>query len=482
MTQHSEEQKRRQLKPSLSTSSVFAIALGSSIGWGAFILPGDWIKTAGPFGAMIGLLIGAIIMMIIAANYGILIEKHPVSGGGFTYAYLAGGKIWAFVAGWFLSLGYISIVALNASAFSLLLKFLLPDIMQQGYLYTVAGWDVFLPEVIVSSILIILFAVLNTFGTAFSGKLQFYFSMALLIGVFALGGFTFQFATEPLANMAPLFKESQPIWVSIILILAIAPWAYVGFDNVPQAAEEFDFSPKKAAGLMIFSLAATFLVYAIMIGVTSWSFAAGDLPEDSLWLTGTIINKLLGTTGVVVLAIAIMMGIFTGLNGFYMSSSRLLFAMARARALPNFFRTLSKRKKTPLWGIWFVTLMTLPTPWLGRQALTWIVDMSSMGVSVAYFFASLAAFRLLAWRADHTQRPARPLYKLFAIIGMIASLAFLALLLVPASPASLSTPSYILLAGWVVMGIIFYLIIQKRYNSLTAEETEHYILGKELQQ
>ncbi len=482
MDKKSKEQQRRQLKPSLSASSVFAIALGSSVGWGAFILPGDWIQTAGPIGAMIGLFIGALVMMVIASSYGVMIQKFPVSGGGFTYAYIAGGKIWAFIAGWFLSLGYISIVALNASAFSLLLKFLAPEFMHQYYLYTVAGWDVYLPEVVIASSLIILFAVLNTVGTELSGKIQFIFSIALVLGVIVLGGVTFVLGETPFANMQPVFNESQSILVSIVLILAIAPWAYVGFDNVPQAAEEFAFSHKKATWLMIFSLFSTFIVYAIMIGVTSWSFPSWMLPENSLWLTGELVYGMLGTAGIYILAVAIMMGIFTGLNGFYMSSSRLLFAMARARALPNFFRTLTKKKKTPVWGIWFVTIIALPMPWFGRQALEWIVDMSSLGVSVAYFFASLAAFKVLAWRQHARGLEIAPVRKGLALFGMMASLIFIGLLLIPASPASLSTPSYGLLLGWIVLGMIFYIAIRKRYNSLTAEETEHYILGESMQE
>src|SRR5699024_623771 len=154
------ENRRRKLTKSLKPSWVFAIALGSSVGWGALILPGDWIAQSGPVGAMIGLLIGAIIMMIIASSYGVMIKKFQVSGGGFTNAFISAGKIWAFVCGWFLSRGYISIVALNASAFSLLLKYLMPGFMKQYYLYSVAGWDVYLPEVIISSLLIITFALL----------------------------------------------------------------------------------------------------------------------------------------------------------------------------------------------------------------------------------------------------------------------------------------------------------------------------------
>ncbi|MFD1205271.1 MULTISPECIES: APC family permease [Sporosarcina] len=472
--------RRRKLQKTLKPSWVFAIALGSSVGWGAFILPGDWIKDSGPLGAIIGLLIGALLMMVIASSYGVMIKKFPVSGGGFTYAFIAAGKVWAFICGWFLSLGYISIVALNASAFTLLLKFLMPGLMKTHYLYTIAGWDVYMPEVLIASFLILLFAFINTTGANISGRIQFYFSVLLVGGVVLLGLFTFGFAEQPLENIKPYFSGKQSILTSILVIVAIAPWAYVGFDNVPQAAEEFRFSPRKATMLIVASLFTSFLIYAIMIGLTSWTFPemAGN---SNLWPTGDIVFLSLGRVGLVIMSIAIIMGIFTGLNGFYMSSSRLLFSMARARALPNLFRKIEKKKKTPIWGIWFVALITLPMPWFGRQALTWIVDMSSTGVSVAYLFTCLAAFKVLAWKAEPAGREVAPVKKALSLIGIIASIAFLLLLLIPVSPAALSAPSYILLLCWGIGGGIFYMAMKKRYNSLTQEETEYYMLGKTIE-
>lgn len=474
--------KRRKLSRTLKPSWVFAIALGSSVGWGAFILPGDWIKESGPFGAIIGLFIGALVMMIIASSYGVMIKKFPVSGGGFTYAFIAAGKSWAFICGWFLSLGYISIVALNASAFTLLLKFLAPGFMNRSYLYTVAGWDVFLPEIIISSALILIFALINSTGTSVSGRIQFYFSILLIVGVILLGGFTLFSAEQPLENMKPFFNGNQSILTSILMILAIAPWAYVGFDNVPQSAEEFKFSPRKATMLIVASLFTSFLIYATMISLTAWTFAKPtDVADGNLWLTGEVVFAALGIVGLVVMAIAIIMGIFTGLNGFYLSSSRLLFSMARARALPHVFRTITKKNQTPIWGIWFVALITLPTPWFGRQALSWIVDMSSTGVSVAYFFTCFAAYKVLAWKQESSGKEFAPFRKSLAMIGMFASLVFLTLLLLPISPASLPTPSYILLIVWAAIGCVFYAIIRKRYNSLEQEETEYYILGRTLE-
>ena len=49
-----------RLQKSLKPHWVVAIALGSAVGWGAFVLPVDWMDTAGPLGALMGLAIGAL--------------------------------------------------------------------------------------------------------------------------------------------------------------------------------------------------------------------------------------------------------------------------------------------------------------------------------------------------------------------------------------------------------------------------------------
>ena len=48
-----------------------------------------------------------------------------------------------------------------------------------------------------------------------------------------------------LENLQPLTNEHSGWLTSIVAIVAVAPWAYVGFDNIPQTAEEFNFSPNK---------------------------------------------------------------------------------------------------------------------------------------------------------------------------------------------------------------------------------------------
>ena len=55
----------------------------------------------------------------------------------------------------------------------------------------------------------------------------------------------------------------------MIAVVAIAPWAFVGFDSIPQAAEEFNFSPKKANGIMIITIVFGAFVYIAVNTVTA---------------------------------------------------------------------------------------------------------------------------------------------------------------------------------------------------------------------
>ncbi|MBX0357549.1 APC family permease [Halobacillus sp. Nhm2S1] len=482
------DRERKKLDKSLKPHWVWAIAFGSAIGWGAFVLPTDWIAQAGPVGVVIGLSLGAVLMMIIGVSYGFLIEKFPVTGGEFAYAYIGFGRTYAFVAGWFLTLGYICIVALNASALALLAKFLFPSFIQTGNMYTVAGYDVSIIQVAIASAALIVFALLNIRGASFSGQTQFIFSLILILGIALLALGALWTEGPSITNITPAFSPDKSVIASIVTILAIAPFAYVGFDNIPQAAEEFDFAPQKAFRLIIWSLLAAGLAYSAMILITASTMPWQELLQQiertqSVWGTGDAIQSYLGRIGVWLIALSVCMGIFTGLNGFYISASRLTFAMGRARILPGLFRKLHPEYRTPYVGILFTMGICLIAPWFGREALLWVVDMSSTGVAIAYFFCTATAYKFFHWKEDpstsNQKATVDPLRKFLSLIGMLSSLCFLALLLIPWSPASLGRESYIALAIWIFIGVIFYLLNYKRYRHIDRKEMNYLILEKE---
>ncbi|WP_418129291.1 APC family permease [Staphylococcus sp. HKU1] len=466
---------RGDLKQNLSEKFVWAIAYGSCIGWGAFILPGDWIHKAGPIASAIGIVIGALLMILIAVSYGALVERFPVSGGAFAFSFLGFGRYVSFFSSWFLTFGYICVVALNATAFSLLIKFLMPGVLEHGKLYTIAGWDVYITEILIASVLLIIFMFIAIKGTSVSGSLQYYFCVTMVVTIVLLFIGSFFGHGFSLDNLQPLKSEKQGWFLSIISIVAIAPWAYVGFDNIPQTAEEFDFSPNKTFKLIVYSLLAAAFTYVLMLLYTGWLHSKSSGKSD-LWLTGAVTQSAFGYIGLAILAIAIIMGIFTGLNGFLMSSSRLLFSMGRSGIMPSMFSKLHRKYKTPYVAIIFLVAITLIAPWLGRTALTWIVNMSSSGVSIAYLVTCLSAVRLFSY--DKNSPTYAPIYKTFAIIGSIMSLAFLILLLVPFSPAGLSMPSYIALAGWFLIGLIFFIIRYPKLKKMDNDTLSKLILNK----
>ncbi|MEN1967357.1 APC family permease [Lentibacillus sp. N15] len=474
--------EREELQRTLKPHWVWAIALGSSIGWGAFVQPTVWMQDGGPLGVMIGFSIGALLMMLIAVSYGFLIQSFPVSGGEFAYAFVSLGRTHAFICGWFLTLGYVCIVALNASAFTLMFKFVFPKVIENLHMYQIAGWDVYGTEVIIASVALLLFGYMNFRGTGLTGRMQFIFCCIMLIGVLAITLLVGGSPETSFANMQPLFPTGTTSFAAIISIVAIAPWAFVGFDNVPQAAEEFNFSTKKAFSLIVLALFFSGLLYVFMVGVTAmatpWDALAA---QNNLWGTADAITGVLGTFGLVILVTALCMGIFTGLNGFIISSSRLLFAMSRAKILPDMFSKIHPKYKTPYVSIIFTVILAMFAPWFGREALTWVVDMSSIGVSIAYFYTCYTAFIIFKWSMDSGFNPSKhvisPVKKFFALVGMLASITFVLLLLIPGSPAFLGIQSRIALIAWIVLGAVFYLAKRKEFNKIPTEELNYLILG-----
>lgn len=88
-------------------------------------------------------------------------------------------------------------------------------------------------------------------------------------------------------------------------------------------------------------------------------------------------------------------GDFTGMNGFFMTSSRLLFGMARAKMLPSAFEKVHPEHKTPSICVGFTMIICCICPFFGREVIGWVVDMCSVGTAFGYFFTCAGAYILL---------------------------------------------------------------------------------------
>ena len=479
-----QQEKRTTLEKTLNPANIWAIALGSIIGWGAFIQAPNWmVKAGGPLPLVIGFIIGGLMMIVVGRSYAYMISKYPVSGGEFAYAYAGFGEKASFICGWMLSIGYFGIVALNATAVPVLFSIITPGLLQFGHLWTIAGWPVYFGEVVVSLILIWIMGFVNYRGVKSTGNLQLALCALLCAAVLFIVcgiGITGNFSLQ---NLTPAANQSGiPFWKGVLLIIALAPFLYVGFDCIPQAAEEFNFPHSKTFLLICSAIATGALIYiglAIMpAAVIPWQDmvnlqnAAGG-PES--WRTGAIIKQALGTSGTVFVVIAVLAGMFTGINGFYLSSSRLLFGMARARMMPKWFSYVHPKYKTPSHNIVFVMLICSIAPFFGREVLNWVVDMAAVGTGVGYFFTCASAFVIVS--KDLVTKSPDDISPFVAGTGAAISLAIISLMVVPGMPAFLSIPCWCAFGVWIVIGVICYTLGMQRFRQTTSGMSRYLILG-----
>ncbi|MBO5709640.1 MAG: APC family permease [Bacteroidales bacterium] len=450
-------EKRVKLRKVMSPVDVWGLALGAIIGWGCFVLPGTtFLPKAGPAGTAMGMLIGALLIIVIAISYGYLIRNYPLSGGEFVYTKEAIGKRNAFVCGWAMILAYWSLIPLNATALALISRYLFPGIIQQGFLYQIAGWDVYAGEVVLASVAIIVMALINIRGIKQAAWMQTAIALTL-VGCILIITFLV-FSVSDWSNMNPGFPDGRRWWRGVFSIVAMAPWAFIGFDCIPQSAEEYNFSHKKSTFIMISAIVVAAILYIAVCAVT----AVGVEPWQELlerrnnWPTGFVVRNTIGLAGIIVLGIAMFCAVVSGMNAFYISTSRLMYAMANEGSLPKWFGKLSRKYGTPINAIIFTMVMSLFAPWFGREILIWIVDMTSVGAAIVFAYTTASA-AIIGKRNGHLKNTVT------GIIGCIFSLFFLSLLVIPGMPGYLSFQSRIVLLIWIAIGVAFYFIIRKSY-------------------
>ena len=478
-----------ELRRELSPSHVWAIAFGCIIGWGSFINPGKkFLPNSGVAGTAIAMFLGAVVMVIIACSYAYMVPKYPKAGGEFTFTKMCFGKPAAYLCGWFLVAAYLTNVPMNSTAIGLIVDGIdgSADILKWGFHYQIAGFDVWLGEMILAMAVLILFGWLNIIGVQKAGFVQKILAVLLAVSAFTLFVAALISAKAKGINMKPVWgfdkaaaiaanattaeinayahKGTGGIASAILATFAIAPWAFVGFDTIPQAAEEFNFSYKKVMKIMTVAIAFGFFVYTSNNTVAA--AALKNWPERVMagdWVLLIAAEEMLGVFGKVLIGVGVSCAVLSGIMGFYLASSRLMYSMSRDGFLPEWFGKLDEKYHTPKNAMIFCIIISLSGPILGREALGWFVDMSAIGASIGYFFTSAAT--LITMKRDHDGTST---LKTMAILGVVFSAIFMILQLVPIpglSGVHFGKESYLMLIVWSVIGGIFY-VKQREYFSM----------------
>ena len=452
----------RSSTPYLSGLGAWALAFGCSVGWGAFMLPGStMLPIAGPIGTALGMLLGALAMLVLALNFHFLMNRYPECGGTYAYIKYSFGYDQGFLCAWFLILTYIAIIWANATALPLVFRMVFGDAMQFGFHYQIAGYQIYLGEMLlaVGALLAAALFCLNRRGAV---QLQIVMAMLLLVGV------TLCFvaaAKKSDVGFSPAYSPTTRPTIGVITVFALTPWAYVGFESISHSAGEAKFPLQNSFRIsalailfaaLVYSLLALLSVTALPEGCPSWveylfrlDMYGGIVGQPSFFAAHTA----LGRFGSALLALAALCAIFTGLIGNYIALSRLICALTDDGMLPAWLGRLDQNE-VPRNAILTVMAVSVVLPFFGRTAISWIVDVTTVGATIAYLYASAAAWKL-------GKKQEEPLFIASGIIGLIISALFALVFMIPSISMvkTMSTESYFILAAWGILGFLYFRII-----------------------
>lgn len=433
------------LRRTLDSLEYFTFAFGSMVGVGWLVVMDDWLGRGGPGGAMLGFLLGGVLLLPIARTYGRLVRDIPDAGAEVAYAEGVFPPFTGFAIGWVMVLAYAIVCPWEAVAIGNLLARVFPA-LNSFALYTVAGKTIFAPRLAVGLGLTALIAFVNYRGIRTSGRAQNITTIGLLLCFAVFAGLGF--AQGDVAQLEPLFARpgTAGAFVSILLAAQIVPYFMTGFESVSKASEEArpGFDPRHFGRAMTLAVAVGAAFYVLVIGAVAFVFPWRDLVTQHLG-TEAAFARAFGSPAIARLILcAAFLSLFKVFNGNFVAATRLVFALGRRRLIHPGLAAIHPRSGTPTAAIGLMALFTAAGALLGDALLIPITEVGSLAAGTGWCAACLAFVA--------RQGPGRAGTGV-AWLGAAVSAGIILMKVIPAVPGSFSAVEWIALAGWCGLGM-----------------------------
>jgi diguanylate cyclase (GGDEF)-like protein len=458
-----------ELKPYLSPLAVWALSVGSAIGWGSLVVTSSsYLSQAGPLGSIIGLLIGFVMMLMISGHYHFLANRYPDVGGLYNYVKKIFGYDFAFLVAWCMLLVYISIFWANATSIPLFARYFLHGIFKKWYLFTVFGYEVYLGEALVTLAVMWLVGLLCMKSKKATARAMVIMVLIFTIGITVCLVIAMMGCKDSGMTMSPAFIPDRSVVRQFVRIAFISPWAFIGFESVSHSSAEYHFKNKNVFRVLAISVTVTTALYIFIILLSVTAYPEGC----SGWLD--YISRLdefegigglpafyaayhyMGNAGVYILMASLLSLVLTSLIGMLRTVSRLCYAVAEDGIIPKRFSKLNDRL-IPVNAILLVLVLSLPIPFLGRTAIGWIVDTTTIGAAIIYGFASMAAFKV-------SGEEGAKMHRFISGASILILASFMIFLLFPSAfyDYTIGTETYVLMAVWSILGLIYFNLVIRR--------------------
>jgi amino acid transporter len=424
----------------LSTRDYFALAFGTMIGSGWLVVMDDWLKRGGPVGGMLAFGMGGILLLPVGWVYGRWVERLRDASGEAAYTAQVFPSSVSYFTGWIMLLAYFIVCPWEAVAIGKLAAYLYPGI-DRIPLYSVSGYTVFLPRLVLGIAMTILLAFLNYRGIRASATFQKWVTSIVLF-LFAVIVFTSAARGTP-GNFVPAFPQNPLL--SIFLTLQIVPYFMTGFESVPKAAEEAapGFGGQKFFGAIVMALFVGAGFYVLAIGAVAFATPWQSLLGQK-FATAVAFERTLGARWPVTIVLAMaFLGLTQCFNGNFVASTRLLFSYGRRGTVPPVFAAIHPKFLTPHIAVTAIAVMTSIGLLLGDSILVPVTEVGSMASAYGWLAACVSFFLVERNSKSRT----------IAALGAFVALALLLLKLLPVVPGHFSKWEWLALAIWIVLGL-----------------------------
>ena len=409
------------LKPTLGLFDATAISVGAIIGAGIFVVTGISAGFAGS-ALIVSMLVAAVISLFTALSFAELTAWQAREGSIYEYTYQLISPFAGFLTGWMWVLSNTFAGAAVSLGFAYYFTALFPSFP--------ANW--------IAAMICMAFTALNFFGTRQSALLNNILVSAklLVLAFFVIFGLGYM-------NTAH-FTSFAPFEVGVLYGACFIFFAYGGFARVAVIAEEVKNAKRNVPRAILLSLAISTAVY-ILVGIV----AVGLVEAPRLSGSRSPLTDAIGTTGNTIAVYIVSVGGLLATASVLLTSilgvSRMAYAMARRRDLPQALNKLHSKYNTPYYSIWIVGfLMVLLVLLIDLNS---VVAVSTFALLFYYALANVCALRI------RVQRRMYP--RAVPILGAATCLVLLIVIF------------FALLQAWITgvtclaMGAIYYFVKRK---------------------
>jgi basic amino acid/polyamine antiporter, APA family len=426
------DQWGERMPRSVGLLQTIAVSVGVAIGSGIFRVPATVAaQLQAPGLILVCWVLGGIIALCGALTVAELAGALPRSGGIFAYLLESYGPLPAFLFGW-TELVVIRAAALGAIA-TIFAEYL-------GYFVPLSASQVRYG----AALAIVVIGAINYIGVQRAAAVLSATTAVKYAVLLGLGLLAFTASGGSGAHFTPAWPASVPL---SLLATALIPvlWTYDGWADPASMAGEISNPQRNLPLALIAGAACVMLVYLIVNVGFMYALAPGQMAGAKL-IAATVAGRipLLGGAGAALVAAAVVVSAFSGLNASMMTGSRIFFAMADRGLFFRVAARVSPRFNTPSVAIWLASV--LGVAYVLQNDFAQLADKFILGIWPFYALTVAGVF-VLRRRRPTLARPYRVWgYPLVPLVFLGAS-AFMVLNALFTDPRNSGITFAIILAG-----------------------------------